>query len=230
MRRRRNGPYHRDFKWYASLSAYNVGAVIFEATPCAYCGMPAETDDHVIPWSFYASVNDCVILSAYRWALVPACYECNCIAGDKVFETISQKRRYIQERLRCRYRKILSIPPWSEEDLADLSPLLAQYVRHGLKLRAIISQRITYRSPLARHAERLLPRNDHGNGTAQNTVEPHSTPAESWRDSERSRENDGPRTTCETCGTRIHPKRATARFCSDKCRYAAWDKLHPRMR
>jgi hypothetical protein len=40
--------------------------------------------------------------------LVPACGECNSLAGDRLFRTIAAKRRYIQGRLRVKYRKLLA--------------------------------------------------------------------------------------------------------------------------
>ena len=176
MRRKGFAVYHRDFKWYAALASFTFGTTVFEAIPCVYCGMPANSDDHVVPLAFYQAAMDCVAMEHWRFTLVPSCQECNATAGDRVFETITQKRRYIQERLKCRYKKILAIPEWTEDEINDLSPDLARYVRHGLKLKTIIWQRITYRARPVKRAESLFYQHALGNGIAQSVVDQCTTP------------------------------------------------------
>jgi hypothetical protein len=167
MRRKGFAIYHRDFKWYAALSTFTFGNTVVEATPCAYCGMPAETEDHVIPITFYQAGMDAIQMSHWRFSLVPACRECNVLASNFVFDTVSKKRRFIQERLKCRYRKILAIPFWDEDEIESLSEDFARYVKHGLKLKEIISRRINYRGQRARSAEKHSPPIALGSGTVQ---------------------------------------------------------------
>ena len=58
---------------------------------CFYCRKEiATTIDHVVPYSWDA-VNDIE-------NLVPACSLCNCIAGDKMFDDVDEKRRYILQQ------------------------------------------------------------------------------------------------------------------------------------
>jgi HNH endonuclease len=58
---------------------------------CYYCRKEiATTIDHVVPYSWDA-VNDID-------NLVPACVLCNCLAGDKVFDDVEEKRRYILQQ------------------------------------------------------------------------------------------------------------------------------------
>jgi len=55
---------------------------------CFYCRKEiATTIDHVVPYSWDA-INDIE-------NLVPACALCNCLAGDKMFDDVEAKRRYI---------------------------------------------------------------------------------------------------------------------------------------
>src|SRR5688500_7331680 len=55
---------------------------------CYYCRKEiATTIDHVVPYSWDA-VNDIE-------NLVPACALCNCLAGDKIFDSVEKKRQYI---------------------------------------------------------------------------------------------------------------------------------------
>jgi 5-methylcytosine-specific restriction endonuclease McrA len=58
---------------------------------CFYCNKEiATTIDHVVPYSWDGdnSIEN----------LVPACALCNCIAGDKMFESVIQKRAHIMSR------------------------------------------------------------------------------------------------------------------------------------
>jgi len=71
-------------KHWAELIAY-YGA------RCYYCRQEiATTIDHVFPYSWD---QDNAIDN-----LVPACVLCNCIAGNKVFESVEQKRQFILNR------------------------------------------------------------------------------------------------------------------------------------
>jgi hypothetical protein len=63
---------------------------------CFYCREEAATTlDHVLPYS-YAIVNEIDNLR-------PACALCNCIASDKIFESVDAKRYYILDQLRRRH-------------------------------------------------------------------------------------------------------------------------------
>lgn len=190
MRRQSSASYHRDLQWFAAISEYEYGTVTFEAVPCAYCGLPADTEDHVTPLAFYHAGLEVVDMSEMRLALVPACRECNLIAGSHVFPTVLQKRRYIQERLRCRYKKLLEIPEWSEDDLDELSLSLARYVRRSLRLREIIWRRITYRAQPVRVVEKPLSSSGLGNGSARNPAAIVSMHSASLPDSAHSIENE----------------------------------------
>ena len=57
---------------------------------CYYCGEIAEVVDHIIPWSWNHSDDD--------GNLVASCAICNLIAGDKVFESLEHKRKYVLGR------------------------------------------------------------------------------------------------------------------------------------
>lgn len=98
-------------------------------TPCVYCGMTAETRDHFVPRSWRRSFPN---WREGAWRNVPdtlpCCGQCNSIAGAHPFETIAGKRRYVQDRLREKYARLLASPFHSEEDLAALGPTLRSHV------------------------------------------------------------------------------------------------------
>ncbi len=114
----------------------------FGAKPCVYCGLPADTRDHFVPKAFREKIQD---LGWVRNRLiVPACNECNRTAGDKVFRTMKQKRGYIHERYRIKYRRILEMPSWSDEDLEELGYGLRTTVVAGLNARLTLRERLRW--------------------------------------------------------------------------------------
>ena len=69
---------------------------------CVYCGETPEHWEHVYPNSKGKHIR-----SGYISWILPACKECNYIAGAKVFKTFGDKRRFIQASLTVRYYDIL---------------------------------------------------------------------------------------------------------------------------
>ncbi len=55
---------------------------------CVYCGEQADQEDHFVPLSKAALCNA-------GFFLVPACWECNNIARDKIFNNIDDKMQFI---------------------------------------------------------------------------------------------------------------------------------------
>lgn len=122
--------YKKKFKW---------------ADFCIYCGDPAETLDHVLAISLVLNV-DLSRPSTRRGLgqglnLVPCCRECNCIASNKKFTCIREKRLHIQKQLRKKYKKVLRNVVWDEEELSEMgyqmkSKIMAnQYKRAWLEVR-----------------------------------------------------------------------------------------------
>lgn len=136
--------YRRDLKRFAAIREYRLGGVDFEWIPCAYCGLPSTEREHVLPSSFTQALSDMEEVIPVRLYLVPSCRECNTLAHNYVFKNITQKRRYIHDRIRRRYKKLLRMPIWTESDLEELSPDLVRYVHRGLQFKEIILSRLTW--------------------------------------------------------------------------------------
>ena len=123
------------------------------ANPCYYCGNPADTTDHVVPRSLLIAITDSGVddltaaaMKRGRRMTVPACRECNGMAGAKYHETLAERTEFVRERLNRRYRKVLGIPDWSAAELAELEPGLRGYVISGLIQRDLIRRRLRYRA------------------------------------------------------------------------------------
>ena len=116
--------------------------------PCTYCGLPADSVDHVIPLALRDTLRE---VGGWRnkWGrisdTVPSCRECNSVAGAKVFDTIDEKRRYIHDRMRDRYASVLRMPQWTDEDKAELGPGLRQYVDASQELASLVRARLRWR-------------------------------------------------------------------------------------
>ena len=79
-----------------------------DGNTCGYCGYEATQIDHIVPYS-YGGRDD-------EDNLISCCAICNCIASDRVFDTLDEKRAFIVarygqyfERRWARVRKQLSM-------------------------------------------------------------------------------------------------------------------------
>lgn len=90
------------------------------AIQCVYCGDIATTRDHVIPVSFYPYRKRSSRYHRNDWT-VPACHECNISLGDKLLITVPGRAVWLLVRYQTKWRKILSTPFWSTDDVATLS-------------------------------------------------------------------------------------------------------------
>jgi len=209
--------YHRDSKRFAAREVYQIQDTLYEAIPCTYCGLPVSDREHVFPQAYQASVPEILGVPFASLAIVPSCKECNSLSGQIVFKGIQDKRQYVHEKLKQRYRKVLEIPAWSESELNELSPELAQYVHLGLQRKAIILRRLTWQTssvPVS-NAGKPFSRRGHHKNFVRGNVGLRSTTQKSMRPL-----RELPVRLCKNCQQqRVY--RREARYC-DSCR--------PRMR
>lgn len=127
------GLYRKKFEW--------CGA-------CVYCGEPADSLDHVLAVKWGSNVKLDVIQGELKQALrmVPACMECNSLAGADFSLTIRQKRKLIQKKLRKKYNSFLRMPDWNEDELNGLRGRLKQSTKAALVKRAQAWDRVTWPS------------------------------------------------------------------------------------
>jgi hypothetical protein len=115
-----------------------MGAVVgrdFEFTPCHYCGMPADTIDHVVPQVVLGAASlstdpdvRTYFLRKHRVLTVDACRECNVLISSKYLPTLADRKTYLKARLRTKNRRLLAMPAWSPSELAQLSERLRNLV------------------------------------------------------------------------------------------------------
>lgn len=98
--------------------------------PCTYCGAPSESMDHIPPiWSCTSLADDHIPHDPSHFVKVPACQQCNSHLGGKMFLTVAERRRSVRSYLRSKYARLLRMPLWDEDELAEMSPIFAQHIR-----------------------------------------------------------------------------------------------------
>jgi hypothetical protein len=108
---------------------------------CVYCGDMATEWDHVVPVSFAGWARDMGRECSGR-LLAPSCRECNGIASNRVFGTIGEKREFIHGELKRRHDHT----EWHSDEIAELGPMLAAYIRAGLRNKERLQQRLKWRN------------------------------------------------------------------------------------
>ena len=75
---------------------------------------------------------------------VPSCRECNSILGNRLFQSIGDRAAYLVGRLESRYKKLLSTPSWTEDELAELGRTLRVDVEGALSEKKAVQNRIDH--------------------------------------------------------------------------------------
>lgn len=134
-----------DMRSHARFCSDSCRVKSSRARACYYCGIPADTKDHVIPKVFTEML---LAIGEYKGGMgktVPACSECNSTAGPRVFETAQKKQEYIKQRYRRRYRKLLESPDWSEIELKDLGYSLQSHIRGSQQAKQLLKKRLRWK-------------------------------------------------------------------------------------
>ena len=138
---------YRSNKRYCSdkcrFQAWIQGKTEPDIPMCHYCGMPADTIDHVPPRSVRSVIIEHDVT---RWPFkeVNCCRECNSLLGAEPPWTVSGRKKAIKEKLKRRYKKYLNIPNWDDSDLGRLGRTLESHVHEGLVLQEAIKMRIKW--------------------------------------------------------------------------------------
>lgn len=108
---------------------------------CTYCGMPADTVDHLTPVSYSRPRRPGYTPSSCG-PTVPCCRECNTLLGAVALFTVAERAAELSDRLESRYRKVLGAPVWNEEELVALGPSLEASIRAKQFLRLELLERL----------------------------------------------------------------------------------------
>jgi hypothetical protein len=117
---------------------------------CYYCGQPGDSIDHVIPQyvlrqlAALADVNITKDILRQRALKVWACRECNCLAGASLQDSLVERKQFIKEKLKKRYKKIIELPKWDDDELSEMGYFLRQYIENMAEFKKFILQRIAF--------------------------------------------------------------------------------------
>ena len=114
---------------------------------CYYCGDSADTLDHTIPVSFYSTIpTRSGIKSKYSdpVPVVDCCLECNTTLHNKLVTDVRDRADLIQERYAKKYKKVLSLPRWNEEDIDELGKSLRSVIVRDQILQTSLKERLDY--------------------------------------------------------------------------------------
>jgi hypothetical protein len=114
-----------------------------EIEACYYCGVPADSIDHVTPKTIANRIAE-VEIEPTRIFTVPSCRECNVLLGPKWYPTLTARKLALKDLLRKRYRKLLDCPDWHEDEILKLGPTLESHIRKQVKLKIFIRDRIRW--------------------------------------------------------------------------------------
>lgn len=98
------------------------------AKPCRYCGLASSTIDHVPPQSVRPRLQELGLSGRYEFIEVWCCSECNSLLGARALWTISDRKKFIKQALRRRYKKYLLSPDWSDREVSLLDGWLQRFV------------------------------------------------------------------------------------------------------
>lgn len=105
---------------------------------CIYCGAPSDCRDHVIPVAYLSLARG---YDPEKQWIVPACNNCNLLAGPYIAFSIAEKAQYILGRFRCKYKKLLKHPEWQQDELDDLDYSLRTMIWGGLVAKRVALER-----------------------------------------------------------------------------------------
>jgi len=132
------------------MAEYQFEGIIFAASACYYCGLPATTVDHVIPrtllwrrdffreegFDFPVDVNV---------KIVPSCHNCNSVLGSRVFRTLKDRRAAVKDHLCQKYYHLLfDTPDWTDSELEELGRTLKSAVLARQRLKDIVRRRLAW--------------------------------------------------------------------------------------
>lgn len=87
---------------------------------CVYCGDFATTCDHVQPLSHIVGLMSVGADLPEPLQKVPACMECNCLAGSNVFDSFDHKAEWLRDAIARRHRDALRAPTWTMQEIEEL--------------------------------------------------------------------------------------------------------------
>ena len=114
---------------------------------CTYCGIGANCLDHVIPVSYKQIGRKGADYS--KELVVPSCDECNNKLSNFYLPSIAERAEYLIGAYNKKYKKILSAPDWTEEEIRELGPTLRKTIQGTQNLKEVVLCRLIHLADVA---------------------------------------------------------------------------------
>lgn len=75
---------------------------------------------------------------------VDACRECNNLLNTRDLWTIAARKKFIRRILRIRYRRLLKLPDWTDEQLKELGRNLRSYIKASIIAKQVLLERLRF--------------------------------------------------------------------------------------
>ena len=105
-----------------------------ENSICMYCGWDGFTQEHV-PGLTSAYIYK---LEKYPKIIIRACRECNSTLNFVELHSIESRAGYLVERYEQKYKSLLLMPHWDEEDLDELTGKFRTWIESQAAQRLVI--------------------------------------------------------------------------------------------
>ena len=109
---------------------------------CIYCGDHATDRDHITPHSYVSNSKNRSFKEYWEWS----CSECNTVLANILLTTVEERGHYLHNKISKRYAKLLSSPPWTDEEIDDLGPGLRASILSARIERYKVEDRLRYLS------------------------------------------------------------------------------------
>jgi hypothetical protein len=115
---------------------------------CVYCGILADTEDHVVPRHLLMRAGELGldlsrVMRMKQW-VHPACHECNSMLSGRLFATIKERRAAAHAGIRRKYASYLRIPDWTDAELATMGPKAQAEIIAGIAVRDWVRGRLRW--------------------------------------------------------------------------------------
>lgn len=143
-RRNYSGAYARPRIYWDATATLSTKSGEYEYTPCVYCGEPFDDEEHVFPINELSSLEMLEDDERDMLIIVPACRECNGIAGAIRDHSFEDRRDRVKSILRNRYRQYVERPDWDDEEMTDFGEAVGGHIARGNFEQDRIQARLAY--------------------------------------------------------------------------------------
>ena len=133
-----------DYRTREKIYDVHYRATGYRGDPCTYCGQVSDTLDHIPPLYIAHMLSEAGQQGDGPFIKVPSCRECNSALTSVRKYSVVDRRAYVRDFLRRKYRKFLKIPHWDDDELSELDPSFAREVAASVRMAEHVRARLRW--------------------------------------------------------------------------------------